>query len=172
MTDLTLRRLRLDDESQFVAAWGRATDFGTYRPGMPFTDFLKSLDDTAAGRNLPRGHVPNTLCVADVAGTLVGRLSIRHELNHFLSTAGGHIGYSVLEQHRRKGYGTEMLRQAMPIARDLGLDRVLVTCDITNKASRTIIEANGGMFDGTYERGLKVAKLRYWIDTGPKRPQT
>ena len=165
MKSLLLRQLQLDDEEQFIAAWGRAEDFSTFRPGMPFTDFLEALADAAAGRNLPRGRVANTLLIGDVAGTIVGRLSIRHELNHFLATAGGHIGYAILDRHRRRGYGTEMLRQALPIARRLGLDRVLVTCDITNAASRKIIENNGGIFDGTYERGLKIPKLRYWIET-------
>jgi predicted acetyltransferase len=160
-----LRGLCLDDEEQFIAAWGRSGDFSAYRPGMPFAEFLESIEDAAAGRNLPRGHVPSTLRIGDVSGTIAGRLSIRHHLNRFLETAGGHIGYSVLERHRRQGYGREMLRQAIPLAAAIGLPRVLVTCDVTNVASRKIIEANGGIFESTYERGLRIPKLRYWIDT-------
>ena len=170
MTDLVLRPLRPADEEQFIAAWGRAEDFSQYRPGMPFAEFLQALEDAAAGRRLPRGHVPSTLRIGEVAGTIVGRLSIRHELTRFLETAGGHIGYSVLERHRRHGYGTEMLRQAIPLAAAIGLPRVLVTCDITNVASRRIIEANGGVFESTYDRGLRIPKLRYWIDTQQLQP--
>jgi len=165
VTALMLRPLRPPDEQQFIAAWGSAGDFSTYRPGMPFDDFLTALDDAAAGRRLPRGHVPSTLRIGDVAGTIVGRLSIRHELTRFLETAGGHIGYSILERHRRLGYGTEMLRQAIPLAAEIGLRRVLVTCDITNEASRKVIESNGGVYESTYSRGLRIPKLRYWIDT-------
>ena len=173
MTELVLRALRLDDEEQFVAAWGRTGEFSAYRPDMPFGEFLQALDDAAAGRHLPRGHVASTLRIGDVAGTIVGRLSIRHRLNRFLETAGGHVGYSVREGHRRKGYGTEMLRQAIPLAAEIGLPRILVTCDVTNVASRKIIEVNGGVFESTYERGLRIPKLRYWIDTAAASdPQT
>ncbi len=160
---LTLRRLRRADEPQFVPAWG-LLEHAYYQRGMEFSAYLARLADVEAGRHLPRGHVPNTQLYADVAGTLVGRLSIRHELNRALETIGGHIGYAVLATHRRRGYGTEMLRQALPIARDIGLARVLITCDETNTASRKVIEANGGIYQDRYKKGLKVAKLRYWIE--------
>ncbi|MEU9960460.1 GNAT family N-acetyltransferase [Streptomyces sp. NPDC050982] len=74
---------------------------------------------------------------------------------------GGHIGYGVRPTARRQGYATAMLRDVLPHARDLGLDRVLVTCDTTNVGSRKVIEANGGEFED--ERG---GKLRFWIRTG------
>jgi predicted acetyltransferase len=46
---------------------------------------------------------------------------------------------------RRRGHATAMLRQALPIARGLGIDRALVTCDVDNVASRKVIERNGGV---------------------------
>jgi predicted acetyltransferase len=54
-----------------------------------------------------------------------------------------------------------MLRASLPTARDLGIDRVLVTCDHDNAASRKVIEACGGVFDDR-----RAEKLRFWIDTG------
>lgn len=54
-----------------------------------------------------------------------------------------------------------MLRAALPRARVLGLDRVLITCDATNTASRKVIEACGGLFED--RRGVK---LRFWVTTG------
>jgi predicted acetyltransferase len=53
-----------------------------------------------------------------------------------------------------------MLAAALPISRDLGIDRVLVTCDPDNVGSRRTIEKNGGEFED--QRGTK---LRYWIAT-------
>lgn len=36
----------------------------------------------------------------------------------------------------------------LPVARGLGLPRVLATCDAGNAASRRVIEANGGVMAG------------------------
>ena len=114
--------------------------------------------------DLPSGHVPSTFLVADVGGQIVGRSSIRHELNEFLAREGGHIGYGVLADHRRRGYATEILRMSLVIARSLGVDRVLVTCDDDNVGSVTVIERCGGVFDSLVECDDGPPKRRYWID--------
>ena len=73
---------------------------------------------------------------------------------------GGHIGYGVRPVHRRRGYATEMLRQALVIARAEEVDRILVTCDDDNTASTVIIERTGGVLDDTPDG---AQKLRYWL---------
>ncbi|WP_234380471.1 GNAT family N-acetyltransferase [Streptomyces sp. CMB-StM0423] len=90
----------------------------------------------------------------------LGRIAIRHSLTGWLRDQGGHIGYDVRPTARRRGHATAMLRDALPVARGLGLAEVLVTCDHDNVASRKVIEANGGVFED--RRGLK---LRYWVAT-------
>ena len=62
------------------------------------------------------------------------------------------------------------------VSREIGLHRVLVTCDSDNIGSRKIIEHNGGQFESAMAmpsqafraEGRKPAqhieKLRYWID--------
>lgn len=123
------------------------------------------LADSRAGVNLPERLVPSTFLVADVDGQIVGRVSIRHRLNEFLRVEGGHIGYCVLPDFRRRGYATEILRQALIVARSIGIDRVLVTCDDDNAASIKVIEANGGKLDSVQPAtDLTSAHRRYWID--------
>ena len=95
---------------------------------------------------------------------LVGMIDLRHRLNDFLAEYGGHIGYSVHPAYRRKGYATQMLALVLEKARKRGLNRVLVTCNEDNEASRRTILRNGGAFDGN--RWLEEEKQtvsRYWI---------
>jgi predicted acetyltransferase len=59
-------------------------------------------------------------------------------------TCLGHIGYAVVPWKRRLGYATQALRDILPEASALGLPYVELTTDVSNRASRRVIEANGG----------------------------
>ncbi len=166
---LRLRPLRPDDEAAFLTAHrelgaeGHPFGFGV-DPRVPWDTYLKTLDDHRQGIGLPEGRVPATFLVADVGGEIVGRSSIRHALNDVLEREGGHIGYAVRPGYRRRGYATEILRQSLIVARAIGIDRVLVFCDVDNIGSRAVIEACGGRLDAITDLGPHTpAKRRYWI---------
>jgi predicted acetyltransferase len=169
---LRLRPLWLGDEAAFVAAHEamKADEFTFglgYEPGMAWPDYIGAIEAARRGVVPPGGLVPATFLFADVGGVIVGRASIRHELNEMLAREGGHIGYGVLPGHRRRGYATEILRQALVIARSVGVDRVLVTCDDDNLASARAIERCGGALESVVTRtdGDRLIPLRrYWID--------
>jgi predicted acetyltransferase len=106
------------------------------------------------------GWVPCTTRWWAQGDEYLGRIAIRHRLTPALEKVGGHIGYDVRASARRRGYATAMLRAALPIARRLGIDRALVTCDVHNVASRKVIERNGGV-----RRDELDGKLRFWVST-------
>lgn len=90
---------------------------------------------------------------------LVGFLQLRHRLNDLLYERGGHIGYSIRPSRRREGHASAALHLSLDRARELGLDRVLVTCDDDNLASAATIESQGGKIED-----VRHGKRRYWID--------
>ena len=167
---MILRPPILDDEEAFrrahraMAADGFLFGLG-YDERLLFADYLALLARRERGEDLPAHFVPNTFRVADVDGVIVGRASIRHELNERLLLEGGHIGYGVLPEHRRRGYATEILRQSLGIVAGHRVEKVLVTCDDDNIGSIRTIEKNGGVFDGIATADGDKPKRRYWIDT-------
>lgn len=95
---------------------------------------------------------------------ILGMIQIRHYFNDYLRRFGGHIGYSVRPGERRKGYATRMLRECLPLCRDLGLIKVLITCLADNEGSRRTILSSGGIYESTVREPDEKANLeRYWI---------
>jgi predicted acetyltransferase len=163
-------RLRLPtarDEAEVLAAQRElAADdfaFAFLQPGQSYVEYLQMVEDQRHGRALGDGLVAATWLVADVDGAVVGRSSIRFELNDHLMVEGGHIGYAVRPQYRRRGHATEILRQSLVVARASGVGRALLTCDDDNLGSRKAIEANGGVLENIVEVA-DVPLRRYWID--------
>ncbi|HTI24982.1 MAG TPA: GNAT family N-acetyltransferase [Kutzneria sp.] len=129
---------------------GRWADAATF---AAFVDSLQTVSATVL-------KVPCTTWWWCEGDTYLGRIAIRHELTERLRRKGGHIGFDMRPTARRRGHGTAMLKAALPKARELGLQHVLITCDGDNIGSRRVIEANGGVleFDGD---GIR----RYWAAT-------
>ncbi len=163
-----LRRLTESDEPQALLAHRELAveDFTMllgWSPERTWPQYLRLLQQHRHGLELEPGHVPATFLIAGVGEDLVGRVSIRHELNDFLVEFGGHVGYAVQPQFRRRGHATEILRQALIIGRSEGVERVLVTCDDDNAASQRAIERCGGVLEDVRLTANGRRTKRYWI---------
>ena len=126
-------------------------------------DFLVRHKDP---KTVPEGRVPSTqfIFVRDENQKIVGMIDIRYRLNEFLENYGGHIGYSVAPSERHKGYATQMLKAVLPVCRELGIDKVLITCIKGNEGSKRTILRNGGIYESTvYEPDEMIELEKYWI---------
>ncbi len=168
---VSIRELNPLDESAFLkgAAEWPPEDLTWFtfdwKPGTDFTEHLERLRKNKLGLDLPQGFVPSTMLYAfNDAGEIVGRVSIRHELNAHLRERGGHIGYSVAERFRRRGYGAALMRAGLDYCRNtLGLSEVLVTCADSNTASWKIIESAGGVLRDKVMNDGELAR-QYTLD--------
>lgn len=123
-----------------------------------FATWVRLLLDNERGKNLPEGFVPSSTRWIAEDGRLVGFVSIRHQLNDWLREAGGHIGYAVRASARNRGIATAAAALALEECRRRGVTRVLITCDVDNGASATVIEHNGGVLED-----VRGGKRRYWV---------
>ena len=130
-----------------------------------FDSFFRRQKDYARGVNLPDGLVPASTFWLVRKDEVFGVCNIRHRLIEKLRDFGGHVGYSIRPSERNKGYGTLMLKLMLGKARELGIDRVLVTCDKGNTASQRVILKNGGVLESeSYSEQAGRVTQRYWID--------
>lgn len=102
--------------------------------------------------------------VREADNKIVGMIQFRHYFNEFLEKYGGHIGYCVRPDERRKGYAKMMLADCLNICKLYGLKKILITCIQGNEASKRTILANGGIYESTiYCEHNDVYLERYWI---------
>jgi predicted acetyltransferase len=106
-------------------------------------------------------------------GEFCGAINLRYQpgTEDLPPHVSGHVGYAVVPWKRSRGYATRGLALLLPLAREAGLARVLLTCDADNLASCRVIAANGGTADGDEANADRrdVRKLRFWISTAPRR---
>lgn len=178
--NLIVRRLNLNDQEAFLEGLSTFKDMDpewysfVWKEGMSYKELLNISNDQFLGKNLEPGRVPASMLYAFLDGKIVGRSSIRHELNDFLLNVGGHIGYAVASSYRNQGIATEILKQSLIYCREvLHLERVLVTCDDNNVGSYKTIEKNGGVFENLFSsKEGNVETRRYWINLNLKNKIT
>lgn len=168
--ELVLRKLNENDEQSFLDGAKEWEDESLswysfiWKPGMRFQEMLSSLQKETVGIDLLPGRVPHTMLYGFLDGKIVGRVSVRHELNEYLRKRGGHIGYAVAKKFRNKGYATEMVRQAMGYCKQIGISSIMITCADGNIPSWKIIERfNGKLEDRIWDEEDKEMIRRYWI---------
>jgi predicted acetyltransferase len=104
-------------------------------------------------------------------GAFCGAISLRFLAGSLDLPPGvsGHVSYAIAPWKRGHGYGGAALTQLLPIARALGLPRLLLTTHEDNHPSRRVIEASGGVFSAGIPHPDQPGKRRllFWLTTEP-----
>ena len=99
--------------------------------------------------------------IDDAKELFIGEIAIRHRLNKELELCGGHIGYGIRYSMQNMGYGSLMLKMALLKAKELGLTKILITCDSSNLKSKRVMEKNGFIYkDKVFIDDRDI--LKYW----------
>ncbi|MBP3041024.1 GNAT family N-acetyltransferase [Bacillaceae bacterium Marseille-Q3522] len=152
----------------YISEWEQTKEkivpSATKRHGKSYNEMMRDWEDQETEKVYALGFVPASLYfLIDSQKKIYGAVHIRHELNEKLINTGGHIGYGIRPSERKKGFATKMLSFALPIAKELGITRVLITCDKDNIASAKTILHNGGLMENEVAENGEIVQ-RYWIN--------
>ncbi len=151
---------------EFLTFEGSMDGCGSLRKFDRTQDWIDQVEALKNAETTPSHWVPCSqyIYVRESDRKVVGVIQIRHRFNEYSEKYAGHIGHSVCPSERRKGYATQMLREALPKCKALGIDNVLISCVVGNEGSRKVILNNGGVYESTvYEPKEQVYLERYWI---------
>ena len=127
-------------------------------------DVIKSEDIEYTKLN---NFVPSStyFTIRESDNKIIGMINFRHYLNEKLSKSCGHIGYGIRPKERRKGYAKIQLYLALLVAKELKIDKVMISCEESNIASEKTILALNGKFDRIeYEENMKRNLKIHWIN--------
>lgn len=152
-------RLAEVSDADSIVAYVQACHQAQEDDCIPFYDtfpdaqsFLLAQENWRREEAVPEGIVPSSLYVLVEEDTILGTLVLRHELNAFLKTYIGHIGYRIHPQYRGHGYAYKMLKEAIQEAETKhGITALMISCAHDNIASRKTIEKAKGRWVRRYE---------------------
>lgn len=156
----------IEYRQEFLDAGDSMDGTGSLRRISDPEEYIRICSKYEDPLKVPARLVPATqfLFIRKSDNKLVGMIQVRHRFNDYLEKYAGHIGYSVRPSERRKGYAKEMLKMTLPFCREIGIDKVLITCIDGNIGSEKTILANGGIYEYTiHEPDENVNLKRFWI---------
>jgi len=107
--------------------------------------YIRRVENFRRGIDLPKGYVPSSGFWLVDGRHYLGSGDVRHYLTESLLKLGGNIGYSINPLFWQRGLGTLQLELLLGEAKNLHIQKPIVTCFDGNTASAKIIEKNGGM---------------------------
>ena len=136
--------------------------------GYTFEETLErclNMENEECSKKFERCPARTFLLIRESDNKIVGSINIRWNLNEKMLQFGGHIGYGIRPTERRKGYNKINLYLGILEARRLGLEKVMLDCDVNNLGSDRTLKALGGKLERTeVDPSDGVLTNVYWFD--------
>lgn len=112
-------------------------------------DRCLKMEDEEYAKSVGRCQGRTFLLIRENDNEIVGTINVRWNLNEAMLRFGGHIGYGIRPTERRKGYNKINLYLGMLEAKKVGLEKVMLDCDVNNLGSDKTLKALGGKLERT-----------------------
>ena len=124
-----------------------------------------SMENANYAKKINRCQSKTFLLIREKDNRIVGTINVRWNLTEAMKRFGGNIGYGIRPTERRKGYNKINLYLGMQEAKKLGLDRVMLDCDVNNLGSDRTLKALGGVLERTEVNPEdNILTNVYWFD--------
>ena len=124
-----------------------------------------SMEDANYAKKINRCQSKTFLLIRENDNRIVGTINVRWNLTEAMKRFGGNIGYGIRPTERRKCYNKINLYLGMQEAKKLGLDRVMLDCDVNNLGSDRTLKALGGVLERTEVNPEdNILTNVYWFD--------
>lgn len=161
---LSMKKEYMDYITEWEATGEKIVPSASQQDDKSYKDLISTWKEYESENMYEKGRVPSSMYfLVDDDDKIYGAVDIRHELNDYLLQYGGHIGYGIRPSERRKNYASKMLSLALPIAKELGINKALITCDKNNIGSAKTIINNGGILENEVTNENEITQ-RYWVD--------
>ena len=128
-------------------------------------DMCLNMKNEEYARSLNRCPSETFLLIRKNDNKIIGTINVRWNLTEKVKQFGGNIGYGIRPTERRRGYNKINLYLGLIEAKKIGLDKVMLDCDVENLGSSKTMEALGGKLERTeidpYDGILTSV---YWIN--------
>lgn len=112
-------------------------------------DRCLKMEDEEYAKSVGRCQGKTFLLIRENDNKIVGTINVRWNLSEEMLQFGGHIGYGIRPTERRKGYNKINLYLGMIEAKKVGLEKVMLDCDVNNLGSDKTLKALGGKLERT-----------------------
>ena len=171
MPSLERKNQIIDYVNEFVLYNSETNGMGSLRKILEGYTFEQALEmclrmqDEEYAKKLGRCQSKTFLLIRENDDRIIGAINVRWNLPESMKQFGGNIGYGIRPTERRKGYNKINLYLGLIEAQKLGLNLVMLDCDVNNLGSVKTMQALDGKLERTeVDPSDGILTSVYWFD--------